>query len=168
MAGGEEKEFEGRNQSKIRPGGSGMRDSDRSVLRFNDGTMLKGYLKTFSPDMAGIVIQEDETGKTHSLEVDMMKAVFFVKSFEGDVGYKEKKSYGIRKSRGNRVFVKFKDGECLVGFLEGKVPWEKGFFLSRKESDSLKGFFLLPADEDTNNIKVFVVASSVDDVTVVP
>jgi len=47
------------------------------------------------------------------------------------------------------------------------VPWERGFFLSKKDSD-LKGFFLLPVDEDTNNIKVFVVASSVDDVTVVP
>jgi len=54
-----------------------------------------------------------------------------------------------------------------VGFLEGDVPWEKGFFLSKRGSNR-KGFFLLPVDEDTNNIKVFVVSSSVDAVTVVP
>jgi len=93
--------------------------------------------------------------------------VFFVKSFEGDQGYKERKSYGVAKIKGQRVFVKFRDGEGLVGFLEGDVPWQRGFFLSKQDSD-LKGFFLLPVDEDTNNIKVFVVSSSVDAVTVVP
>lgn len=140
---------------------------ERSVVRFNDGSILKGYLRVFSPDIDEVVLREVETGEVHTLKVDDMKAVFFVKSFEGDFDYREKKSYGIRKPTGNRVFVKFKDGERLVGFLDGKVPWEKGFFLSRKENDG-KGFFLLPVDEDTNNIKVFVISSSVDDVTVVP
>jgi hypothetical protein len=140
---------------------------ERSVVRFNDGSILKGYLRVFSPDIDEVVLREVETDEVRTLRVDDMKAVFFVKSFEGDFDYREKKSYGIRKPTGNRVFVKFKDGERLVGFLDGKVPWEKGFFLSRKENDG-KGFFLLPVDEDTNNIKVFVISSSVDDVTVVP
>lgn len=140
---------------------------ERSVVRFNDGSILKGYLGDFSPDIQEVVLRGVETGEVHRLRVGDMKAIFFVKSFEGDFDYNEKKSYGIRKPTGNRVFVKFKDGERLVGFLDGKVPWEKGFFLSRKENDG-KGFFLLPADEDTNNIKVFVISSSVDDVTVVP
>ncbi|MFI5293415.1 MAG: DUF6982 domain-containing protein [Thermodesulfovibrionales bacterium] len=140
---------------------------ERSVVRFNDGSILKGYLRVFSPDIDEVVLREVKTDEVRTLRVDDMKAVFFVKSFEGDFDYREKKSYGIRKPTGNRVFVKFKDGERLVGFLDGKVPWEKGFFLSRKENDG-KGFFLLPVDEDTNNIKVFVISSSVDDVTVVP
>lgn len=140
---------------------------ERSVVRFNDGSILKGYLRVFSPDIDEVVLREVKTDEVRTLRVADMKAVFFVKSFEGDFDYREKKSYGIRKPTGNRVFVKFKDGERLVGFLDGKVPWEKGFFLSRKENDG-KGFFLLPVDEDTNNIKVFVISSSVDDVTVVP
>lgn len=140
---------------------------ERSVVRFNDGSILKGYLRVFSPDIDEVVLREVKTDEVRTLRVADMKAVFFVKSFEGDFDYREKKSYGIRKPTGNRVFVKFKDGERLVGFLDGKVPWEKGFFLSRKETDG-KGFFLLPVDEDTNNIKVFVISSSVDDVTVVP
>jgi hypothetical protein len=140
---------------------------ERSVVRLNDGSLLKGYLKDFSSEMETVVLREAETGKIHTLRIEDLKAVFFVKSFEGDDDYKEKKSYGIRKPTGNRVFVKFKDGERLVGFVDGKVPWQKGFFLSRKDSDG-KGFFLLPVDKDTNNIKIFVISSSVDDVTVVP
>jgi small nuclear ribonucleoprotein (snRNP)-like protein len=142
-------------------------DHQRSVVRLNDGRLLKGYLKDFSPNMETVVLREAETGEVHTLKTGEMKAVFFVKSFEGDYDYKEKKSYGIRKPTGNRVFVKFKDGERLVGFVDGKVPWQKGFFLSNRENEG-KGFFLLPVDEDTNNIRVFVVSSAVDDVTVVP
>jgi hypothetical protein len=137
-------------------------------VRFNDGSVLKGYVKDFSPYAREITLEEAKTGEVRKLKTDDMKAVFFVKSFEGDIDYREKKSYGIRKPTGNRAFVKFKDGECFVGFVDGRVPWEKGFFLSRKGSDDMKGFFLLPADEDANNIKVFVISSSVDDVTVVP
>jgi hypothetical protein len=144
-----------------------MGERDRSVMRFRDGSMVKDYVKDFSPDNEDVVVDEAGTGKEHRVRLDDMKAVFFVKSFEGDYDYKEKKSYGMRRPVGNRAFVRFKDGECLVGFLEGKVPWSKGFFLSNK-GGGMKGFFLLPADEDANNIKIFVVSSAVDDVTVVP
>jgi small nuclear ribonucleoprotein (snRNP)-like protein len=147
--------------------GEKMVGHERSVVRLNDGSLLKGFLKNFSPDMESVVLREAETDKVHTLRTGDMKAVFFVKSFAGDYDYRDKKSYGMRKPTGNRVFVKFKDGERLVGFIDGKVPWEKGFFLSRRENEE-KGFFLLPADEDTNNIRVFVISSSVDDVTVVP
>ena len=145
-----------------------MVDSDRSVVRFNDGSLLKGYVKDFSPYSREITLEEAKTGEIRKLMTDNVKAVFFVKSFEGDIDYREKKSYGMRKPTGKRAFVKFKDGECFVGFLDGKVPWEKGFFLTRKARAKRKGFFLLPADEDANNIKVFVISTSVDDVTIVP
>jgi hypothetical protein len=129
--------------------------------------LLKGYIREFSPAQNEVTIEEEVTGDLHPVKIGDVKAVFFVKSFEGDHEHKERKSYGIAKIKGQRVFVKFRDGEGLVGFLEGDVPWEKGFFLSKQDSN-LKGFFLLPVDEDTNNIKVFVVSSSVDAVTVVP
>jgi hypothetical protein len=145
-----------------------MGEREKSVMRFRDGRMLKGYVKDFSPDRDDVIFDEAGTGRMHAISLEEMKAVFFVKSFEGDYGYREKKSYGIRRPVGNRAFVRFKDGEHLVGFLEGKVPWQKGFFLSGREDVARKGFFLLPVDEGANNIKVFVVSSSVDDVTVVP
>ena len=45
-------------------------------------------------------------------------------------------------------------------------PWSDTS-TSKPGSDG-NGFFLLPVDEDANNRKVFVIASSVADVTVVP
>jgi hypothetical protein len=43
------------------------------------------------------------------------------------------------------------------------VPWEKGFFLEPAKG---KGFFLIPVDDESNNAKVFVIAQSVWEVTV--
>jgi hypothetical protein len=39
----------------------------------------------------------------------------------------ERKAFGIRKNPGKKVFIKFSDYETLVGFIEGEVPWDKGF-----------------------------------------
>ena len=143
-----------------------MGGTEKVVVRLNDGGVLKGYLKEFSPGLPELSVEEDGTDRRIPVKLEEVKALFFVKSFEGDNEYREKKAYGATRAKGQRVFVKFSDGESLVGFLEGEVPWEKGFFLSKQRD--LKGFYLLPSDKDTNNIKVFVVASSVIDVTVVP
>ncbi|MDA8078705.1 MAG: hypothetical protein M0Z79_07160 [Nitrospiraceae bacterium] len=143
-----------------------MEDREKSVVRFSDGKVLKGYLRDFSPQATDAIFEE-ETGDIHTIRIDDLKAVFFVKSFEGNHAYKDKKIYGISHNRGHRVFIKFKDGESLVGFLDGSVPWEKGFFLSKRDN-ATKGFFLYPADSNVNNIRIFVVAASVSDVTIVP
>jgi small nuclear ribonucleoprotein (snRNP)-like protein len=144
-----------------------MNRREKVILRLSDGGVLKGYLNGFSPRADEVEFVDAVTSETHRVDVAKMKAIFFVRSFEGDRQYREKKRYGSSKARGNRVYIRFKDGESLVGFLEGDVPWEKGFFLSKSVSDG-KGFFLLPVDEDANNRKVFVIASSVADMTVVP
>ena len=143
-----------------------MGDSEKVVVRLNAGGLLKGYLKDFSPTEPELSLEDARSSKTLPVRLNDVKAVFFVRSFEGDNEYRERKSYGVSPAKGQRIFVKFADGESLVGFLEGEVPWEKGFFLSKQRDQ--KGFYLLPADEDANNLKVFVVASSVVDVTVVP
>ena len=144
-----------------------MDSSQKAVLRFNNGTTLKGYIRDFNPIHDKVNLEEAKTGSTLSVKVDELKAIFFIKSFEGDSSHKEKKLYGTSKTKGHRLYIKFNDGESLVGFLEGDVPWERGFFLSKHDKD-LKGFFILPVDLDSNNLKVFVIASSVKDVTVVP
>jgi hypothetical protein len=144
-----------------------MSNPENAVLRFLNGTIVKGVLKNFAPHHEEVILEEQETKKLHIYNIHELKAIFFVKSFTGNPAKNEKKKYGISKQRGNRVFIKFKDKEHLVGFVEGDVPWEHGYFLSKGETE-LKGFFLLPADLDSNNTKVFVVVSSIEDVTVVP
>ncbi|MCX5719482.1 MAG: hypothetical protein NT055_05875 [Nitrospirae bacterium] len=79
----------------------------------------------------------------------------------------KKKTYGLRNNVGRKVYIKFNDGESMIGFIEGKVPWDKGFFISNPDS-KVKGFYLIPTDSGSNNIKVFVVGSSIKDMTIMP
>jgi hypothetical protein len=143
-------------------------ESDKVVLRFLDGTILKGHLEGFSEEAPVISVRAIGAQTSVTVSADTLKAIFFVKTFEGNCRHYEKKSYGLRKSRGNRTFVKFNDGEDMVGFIDGNVPWEKGFFLSGQKTNKLKGFYMLPADEGSNNNRVFVFTAAVRDVTVVP
>jgi len=140
---------------------------DTVVLRFNDGKVLKGYLKGFSQESQEVMFEE--LGKTNAsaIPVREMKAIFFVKTFEGDNTRREIKRYGLGQNKGKKIFVKFKDEESVIGYLHEDVPWDKGFFLSRPDNKKT-GFFLIPVDEDSNNIKIFVIRSSVKDITAVP
>ncbi len=132
------------------------------ILRCLDGRLIRGFIDDFSAFNETVSFL-DESSKGRKIRADELKAIFFVRTFEGRKNYAEKKSYRDPVSLGKRVFVKFNDSECMTGYLEGDVPWEKGFFL---EPGKGPGFFLIPVDNESNNIKVFVVASSVRDVTV--
>jgi hypothetical protein len=137
-------------------------DRQKVILRCLDGSLVKGYIDDFSVSDEFLAF-EDESSEKHRVGVDELKAIFFVRTFEGNRSRVEKKSFRDPVSLGKRVFVKFKDNECMTGYLEGDVPWEKGFFLEPVKGP---GFFLIPVDNESNNVKVFVVASSVWDVTV--
>ncbi|UCG77690.1 MAG: hypothetical protein JSV21_08935 [Nitrospirota bacterium] len=141
--------------------------SEKVVIRYPDGKILKGHVVHFSETDEDIKIKEDDTNKEMTIPVADLKAVFFVRSFEGKRTYSEKKIYGIREKKGDRAFVKFKDGETLMGFLIGDVPWDKkkGYFISKVESDQ-KGFFIMPVDRGSNNIKTFVLLGAVEDVSI--
>jgi len=141
-----------------------MAGEERVVARFNDGRVLKGYTKGFTAESAFVVIDEAGSGKEHRIAVADLKAVFFIKSFEGNKTHREKKAFGASAHDGHKVYIKFSDQESLVGFVEGEIPWDRGFFISR--DSKAKGFFLIPVDRDCNNMKVFVVGTSVEDVTV--
>jgi small nuclear ribonucleoprotein (snRNP)-like protein len=137
-------------------------DRQKVILRCLDGRVIRGYIDDFSASDERVAV-EDESSARQEIGVEELKAIFFVRTFEGNRSYAEKKSFLEQVSLGKRVFVKFKDGECMTGYIEGGVPWKRGFFLEPKKG---AGFFLLPVDNESNNIKVFVVASSVWDVTV--
>ncbi len=134
----------------------------RVILRCFDGRLIKGYIGNFSASDETVVL-EDELLQKQKYSVSDLKAIFFVRTFEGNKSHSEAKTFRDPISLGKRVFVKFKDGESMTGYIEGGVPWERGFFLEPKKGP---GFFLIPVDSESNNIKVFVVASSVWDVTV--
>ena len=78
-----------------------------------------------------------------------IKALFFVKSFEGKREYDERKDF-IEGDRiqGRKVEVAFIDNEIIRGTTVGYDPQRLGFFL-------------IPIDPDSNNIRIFVVSTAV-------
>jgi hypothetical protein len=73
--------------------------------------------------------------------------VFFVRDFAGNPGYVERTDTGDLR-HGRRIEVTLNDDEVLVGRT-----------LSYRADGN--GFFVFPADPLANNIRVFVVSSSV-------
>lgn len=144
-----------------------MIDKQKVIVRFLDKRLVRGYLDDFSA-FDDTVSLEDETSQNMEIKISELKGIFFVRTFEGDREHKEKKSFIGRSPAGRRVFVKFKDGESVMGYVEGDVPWGKGFFLeSVNQAGKSRGFFLKPVDDECNNIRIFVVATAIADVTVI-
>ena len=88
-------------------------------------------------------------GAPVEVQVSEVKAIFFVKDFVGNREHRDSQVFSEGKSAGGRkIMVNFKDGETLVGITPGYDP---------KRS----GFFVIPADKDSNNDRCFVIASAV-------
>lgn len=140
-----------------------MEGSQRVILRFVDGKMLKGLVKELKLTDDYLFI-EDESDHQLKVRLKELKAIFFVKTFEGNRAHHEKKTFSNTPPASKRVFIKFKDGETMMGFMEGEIPWQRGFFL---ESMKDRGFPIIPVDEDSNNIKILIITSAVKDVALI-
>jgi hypothetical protein len=138
---------------------------EKIVAQFRDGRLLKGFERNFSMESDTVILNDHKTNEEIRIPIEELKALFFVKDFEGSSDYVERKVFGIRKNLGRKVFVKFIDKESLVGFIEGEIPWDKGFSLA-KLGKRVKGFVLTPVDGDSNNERVFVMGSAIENVTI--
>lgn len=146
-----------------------MGEAEKVVVRFLDGTMLKGMIRNFSAEGTELHLEERETGNVLHFSIVAIKAVFFVKTFAGDPGHREKKLFGARadaEELGRKIYIKFKDGENLYGFFKGDIPWKQGYFVADSHSTA-QGFFITPTDSDSNNIRIFVVGSAIKDITAI-
>jgi hypothetical protein len=113
------------------------------IVRFNDGKILKGTTADLFPNKAVFHLKDNDSGALQEIGIVNLKAVYFVKSFEGNPDYHEK--FDIeRVGLGKKIKVHFKDGETLVGYTQGYAP-------------NRDIFIVFPCDPDSNNEKVFVV-----------
>lgn len=122
------------------------------IVAYADGRRLKGYTQDFFPNKSIFHIQlADSPPGSETIEVSMkdLKAVFFVREFEGNPQYQEKKTFPSgQKIAGRLVEVTFKDGEVLRGSTLGYDP-------------NRPGFFFFPADPDSNNLRVFAIFQAI-------
>ena len=123
---------------------------NKLVVRYLDGTVLKGFSQDFHPTRLQFHIAPSIVGgrdKMSLVYMKKLKAIFFVRDFAGDPGYVESRSFPDR-TPGRRIEVTFTDGELMVGTTLGYRP-------------DGSGFFVRPADTEGNNLRVFVAPGAV-------
>ena len=119
------------------------------VLRYIDEAILKGYARNLYPHRPTFHFAAAEGTFAQELSVDGLKALFLVKSFEGDPDYRERNEFVAGDMPyESKVEVTFRDGETMQGCIVGYHPEQPGFFLR-------------PADPESNNILVLARSSAV-------
>jgi len=88
---------------------------------------------------------EKKAGETMFVALTQLKAVFFVREFEGDRSRVDRHEFN-NAQYGRKVEVTFDDGEVL-----------RGTTLAYRDGT---GFFVQPADAGSNNMRVFVSPSA--------
>ena len=128
---------------------------NKVVVRFADGRILNGFTNDFTPakDHFHITLAETPPGsKPLDVQTKDLKALFFVKDFAGNPGYDERKDFDPSRPLGGRkIRVLFKDGEEIIGTTQGYQPGRPGFFL-------------VPADPNSNNERCYVVSGATQEI----
>ena len=120
-------------------------ETNKVVVRFKDGSIMKGKTRDFFPNKTSFHL-ETLNGETKTIDVEQLKAFFWVKDFEGNKNYDEDYEDEIAGT-GRKIIVKFSDGESIIGYTLGYSPDRQGFFMT-------------PADLKSNNHRIFVVKSA--------
>ncbi|MBU5638972.1 hypothetical protein KOM00_19820 [Geomonas sp. Red69] len=116
------------------------------VVRYADGRVVKGTTEDLAANKGLFHLTEADTGKRYEVNVEQLKAIFFVKNFQGNSEYQERLDVE-RVGLGKKIKVSFKDGETLVGYTQGFSP-------------ARATFIVFPCDPESNNEKVFVVTAA--------
>jgi hypothetical protein len=129
---------------------------NKIVVRYRDGRLIKGFTSDFMPnkDVFHVVpMDSPPDAKPGTINMQELKAVFFVKDFVGNSEYDDKKYFDPAKPvSGRKIKVVFKDGETLVGTTQGYQPGRQGFFI-------------FPADPQSNLERSYVVSAAVTSVS---
>jgi hypothetical protein len=120
------------------------------VARFLDGKVLKGTIHDFAPNKEELHLYKggDERSPAVTVRTESLKALFFVKDFVGNKQHQTDNSFESATGQGRKIRVRFLDGEEMAGFTMGYSPQKQGFFM-------------IPADADCNNARVYVFKSAV-------
>ena len=119
--------------------------NNRIVARYKDGRLIKGISHDIQPTRPAFHIRTED-GKSLKINMAELKAVFYVRTLEGNSTHNENLTPDPEdaRSRGSSVVVlKFLDGENMVG-LANALPGNKPYF------------FVVPVDPHSNNVRILV------------
>jgi hypothetical protein len=125
---------------------------NKVVVRFKDGSIKKGTTSDFFPNRV-VFHLKSATEEILDVNIEELKAVYFVKNYEGDKERVDKYMDNV-PGGGRKVEIKFSDGEMLIGYTQGYAP-------------NRSGFFVTPADLKSNNDRIYIITSATEKVTFV-
>ncbi|HZE74110.1 MAG TPA: hypothetical protein VE091_02305 [Gemmatimonadales bacterium] len=120
------------------------------VAHYLDGRLIKGTCLDIDPARPTCHVKTAEKGMVQVM-LAQLKALFFVRSLGGDPSYHEVQaldSSDVRARGAALIELQFADGERVVG-LTTRFPPVRRFF------------YVLPADVRSNNIRMLVNRSAV-------
>ena len=129
---------------------------NKIVVHMKDGTVHKGITNDFAPGAEAFHLLPAEGGGVPArVPVTGMKALFYVKDWVGNRYFVARRQFDEAHRTARKAVLTFSDGESIWGLVgEG--------------ADSDPGFFFFPADEQDNNIRIYVVRSSLRELRFVP
>jgi hypothetical protein len=142
---------------------AGTKRALKVVAHLTDGRLVKGHTDVVPATDLDFLLKHDSFSMPQEVKIQILdsdrsiniplaslKAMFFVKSFEGSDAYKEIKFFeGHPSIEGLWVRMKYRDGEGTEGVIRNSHH-----FLVEP------GFLVKPPDPQCNNEMVFVVKSS--------
>ncbi|MCX5733108.1 MAG: hypothetical protein NTW68_02105 [candidate division NC10 bacterium] len=121
------------------------------AAHFVDGRILKGLALDFRPSQPTFLFKlRDAADPVEAISIRLadLKALFFVKEFEGDPNYRASTGTDRTSLLEQQVRVRFHDGEVLRG-------------TSPSRDLGGVGFFLIPMDPRSNNRRIYIVTANV-------
>jgi len=129
---------------------------NRVVVHMRDGGIHKGVTQDFDPGAASFHLLPAEGGGVPlTIEVQSMKALFYVRDYLGNRDFVARRHFELARSQGQKAILTFYDDEQMWGMIP-------------EYAEDAPGFFFFPVDEEDNNIRIFVVRSSLKEMRLVP
>jgi hypothetical protein len=128
------------------------------VARYRNGEVVKGYTRDFFPDRPAFHVLPKGSQVSVQVKTGELKGVFFVRDLLGNrLRNKGRRFPALDQgpNTGRRIAVLFDDGELLVGYAQTYSP-------------ERAGFFVFPADPNSNNIRVYVLRAATRQVKLGP
>lgn len=131
-----------------------MTERNRVVAHFADGRLIKGTTQDFFPNRLSFRVKPIDGGPPVQVSTRLLKALFFVKDYSGNAKRHDLRGFLAapgETNQGQKIAVRFKDGELLCGYSLTYLP-------------DRDGFFVFPADSGGNNLRIYVVAAATAEV----
>jgi hypothetical protein len=135
-----------------------MAESLRVVVRYATGQTRKGTTQDFRPASPRFHLIPADGSRVIEVQVDQCKAVFFVRDFAGSPERSKLRGFlaaPAETRHGKKVAVLFRDGELVCGYTLTFSP-------------DRAGFFMVPADPGSNNLRIYAVTAAAAEVKAGP